>query len=87
MKAIDQIKQMITDGVLTQEDAEKYFPELKESEDEKIRKEVIDVLKLNVRGAESQMQASRGVDRTFEVYACNKVIAWLEKHLSSQTKE
>ena len=55
------------------------FPELKESEDEKISKKVVDVLKLNIKGAESQMQASRGVDRTFEVYACNKVIAWLEK--------
>ena len=55
------------------------FPELKESEDEKIRKKVIEVLKLNIKGAESQMQASRGVDRCFEIYACNKVIAWLEK--------
>lgn len=56
-----------------------YIPELKENEDEKIRKEVIDILKLNIKGAESQMQASRGVNRTFEIYACNKVIAWLEK--------
>ena len=58
---------------------EHIFPELAESEDERIRKKVIDVLKLNIRGAESQMQASRGVDRTFEVFACEKVIAWLEK--------
>ncbi len=58
---------------------ERLFPELTESEDEKIREKVIDVLKLNVRGAETQMQASRGIDRTFEVYACNKVISWLEK--------
>lgn len=55
------------------------FPELKESEREEIRKKVIEVLKLNIKGAESQMQASRGVDRCFEIYACNKVIAWLEK--------
>lgn len=55
------------------------FPELKESEGERIRKKVIEVLKLNIKGAESQMQASRGVDRCFEIYACNKVIAWLEK--------
>lgn len=54
-------------------------PEIKESEDERVRKKVIDVLKLNVRGAESQMQASRGVDRTFEIHACNKVIDLLEK--------
>ena len=63
----------------TKEEAEKYFPELKESEEERIRKKVIEVLKLNIKGAESQMQASRGVDRCFEIYACNKVIAWLEK--------
>ena len=62
------------------------FPELAESEDEKIRKKVVDVLKLNIKGAESQMQASRGVDRTFEVYACNKVIAWL-KSLRPQKKQ
>lgn len=55
------------------------FEELKQSEDERIKKKVIEVLKLNIDGAESQMQASRGVDRTFEVYACNKVISWLEK--------
>ena len=55
------------------------FPELAESEDERIRKKVIEVLKLNIKEAESQMQASRGVNRTFEVYACNKVIAYLEK--------
>lgn len=56
-----------------------YFPELKESEDERIKKKVISILRHNIDGAESQMQASRGVDRTFEIYACNKVIAWLEK--------
>lgn len=62
-----------------QKAAEFIFPELKESEEERIRKKVIEVLKLNIKGAESQMQASRGVDRCFEIYACNKVIAWLEK--------
>ena len=69
------------------EELENIFPELAESEDKRVREKVIDVLKLNVRGAESQMQASRGVDRTFEVYACNKVIAWLEKKPSLLTKE
>lgn len=64
---------------LSKATVEMIFPELKESEDERIRKKVIEVLKLNIRGAETQMQASRGVDRCFEIYACNKVIAWLEK--------
>lgn len=65
---------------------EHIFPELKESEDERIRKKVIEVLKLNIKGAESQMQASRGVDRCFEIYACNKVIAWLEKQEEPKDK-
>ncbi len=40
METIDKIKQMISDGVLTQEDAEKYFPELKESEELGIKKNI-----------------------------------------------
>lgn len=69
-----------------QKAAEFIFPELKESEEERIRKKVIEVLKLNIKGAESQMQASRGVDRCFEIYACNKVIAWLEKQGEQKTE-
>ena len=68
-----------------QKAAEFIFPELAESEDERIRKKVIEVLKLNIKGAESQMQASRGVDRCFEIYACNKVIAWLKKQGKKQS--
>ena len=41
-RAIDIVKQMIVDGQVSQEVAEKYFPELKESEDEKIREKLID---------------------------------------------
>lgn len=66
---------------------ERIFPELKKSEDERIRKKVIEVLKLNIKGAESQMQASRGVDRCFEIYACNKVIVWLEKQGEQKTDD
>lgn len=40
-ETLDTIKQMVADGVLGQEAAEKYFPELAESEDEKIRKGII----------------------------------------------
>lgn len=79
-KAIEIVKshyptsyQMLNEGL------EFLIPELKEGEDERIRKKVIEVLKFNIDDAESQMQASRGVDRTFEVYACHKVISWLEK--------
>lgn len=38
-ETIELVKKMIEDGNLSQEIAEKYCPELKESEDEKIRKE------------------------------------------------
>lgn len=34
VKAIDVVKQMVADGQISQDVAEKYFPELKESEDE-----------------------------------------------------
>lgn len=41
-EAIEIIKKMVEDGHLSQEVAEKYFPELAESEDEKIRKDILD---------------------------------------------
>jgi hypothetical protein len=40
-EALDIVKRMVADGQVSQEVAEKYFPELKESEDEKIRKALI----------------------------------------------
>lgn len=43
--AIDIVRQMVTDGQVSQEVAERYFPELKESEGEKTRKEIIAILK------------------------------------------
>ena len=51
MNAIGIVRLMLTDGVITEEQASKYFPELKESEDEKIRKEIISALNFaNVKG-------------------------------------
>ena len=44
MKTIETIKQMIADGQISQEVVEKYFPELRESEDERIRKELVDFI-------------------------------------------
>lgn len=40
-KALDVVRQMVADGQVSQEVAEKYFHELKESEDERIRKWLI----------------------------------------------
>lgn len=37
-QTIDTIKQMVVDGAISQEIAEKYFPQLAESEDDKIRR-------------------------------------------------
>ena len=43
-ETLDIVRQMVADGQVSQEVAEKYFPELKESEGEKIRKDLIDFL-------------------------------------------
>lgn len=43
MNAIDIVRQMVTDGQVSQEVAKKYFPELKESGDD--YKELLDFLK------------------------------------------
>jgi len=78
-EAFGRAKALYAKGAPDSLHLEEMFPELKESEDEMVRKKVIEVLKLNIDGAESQMRASRGINRTFEVYACNKVISLLEK--------
>lgn len=45
VKAIDVVRQMVADGQVSKDVAEKYFPELKESEDERIRKKLIEAVK------------------------------------------
>lgn len=44
-EALAIVRQMISDGQISQEVAEKYFPELVESEDERIRKAIIKYIK------------------------------------------
>lgn len=65
VKAIDVVRQMVADGQVSKDVAEKYFPELAESEDEKIRKKLIEVVKgdMVVGGTKDKQLA----------------IAWLEK--------
>lgn len=70
MKTIETIKQMIADGQISQEVAEKYFPELRESEDEKIRKEILDCFK-------AMKQQGCFPSKHKEQY--DSWIAWLEK--------
>lgn len=43
-ETIELVKKMIEDGNLSQEIAEKYCPELKESKDDRIRKEIIRIV-------------------------------------------
>ena len=62
--------------MFTQDLKEEMFPELKESEDEKIRKGII-------RNLEYLMDRAEG----FVKDELKERIAWLEKHSSSQTKE
>ncbi len=45
MQPIGLVRLMLTDGVITQDQAAKYFPELAEITDEKIKKEIIALLK------------------------------------------
>lgn len=55
----------------TKEEAEKYFPELAESEDEKIEKEIIAFLKENLETGRA--------DETWSLSGLKRWITWLEK--------
>ena len=66
-KALDVVRQMVADGQVSQEVAEKYFPELKESDDEKMMKSIIENLKGNMYRTDGDYDL------------LNKQIAWLKK--------
>lgn len=70
------VRQMVADGQVSQEVAEKYFPELKESEDEKIRKAIVKMIS-DIDGGSP-----------FEKYGIIKkeALAWLEKQGEKGTK-
>jgi hypothetical protein len=67
-KELNGVKKMIADGIVTQEAAEKYFPELKESEDERIMKELIKFFRM---GAKYNSSTNGIPDKD--------IVAWLEK--------
>ena len=69
-ETIELVKKMIEDGNLSQEIAEKYCPELKESEDERIKKWLICTLK-------SLNNSPVQIDGAYEMML--PAIAWLEK--------
>ena len=64
-EALDIVRQMVKDGQIAQDAAEKYFPEIKESEDEKIRKMIIEIVKRD--------------EERIGVNAHLKKLQWLEK--------
>ena len=76
--SIELTKQLVKDGKISQEIAETIFPELKESEDERIRKEMISWLKGFI-GEEG------GCGYTDE--EIRKRIAWLEKQGEQKCNE
>ena len=69
-ETIDIVKQLVEDGHITQEIASMYVPELKENEDEKIRKWLICTLK-------SLNSSPVQIDGAYEMML--PAIAWLEK--------
>jgi hypothetical protein len=72
MNAIGIVRLMLTDGVITQEVAGKYFPELKENDDERIKNVLIDYFN------RYKEQEECGV-KTFYGIPTDNIIAWLEK--------
>ena len=68
-ETIELVKKMVEDGNLSQEIAEKYIPELKEIEDERIRKDIISFV-------EQAIDAGYGI---ISKERKEKWIAWLEK--------
>ena len=79
MKPIGLVRLMLLDGVITQEQAVKYFPELAESEDEKIRKRLVEEMRNFQREA-----AKESCDTDFEF--AKKAVAWLEKQGKKKEK-
>lgn len=67
-EALAIVEQMVADGQISQDVVEKYFPELKESEDEKIRQFFIH----EVEGTSEEIMSYRGMNK-------ESVLAWLKK--------
>lgn len=65
--SLEAVKRLLSEGRITQDAAEEIFPELKESEDEKIKKEIINYFKCQSREEPSRKDIH------------NKWIAWLKK--------
>ena len=80
-EAIERAKEMIKamtniGGVAKVDDIQYLFPELKESEDDRIRKWI-----------RNELESKYVVDNIVNNEMADKTLAWLEKHSSSQAKE
>jgi hypothetical protein len=69
-KTLETVKQMVEDGQVSQETAELYFPELKESKDEKVRK----AIHIYLDWLDGRKDYAPKGD-----YSIKDMIAWLEK--------
>lgn len=82
-EALERVKALIetntSDALFHLKDIESIFPELKESEDERIRKWCISHFKAAVLVTKNNAE--------YKEYLNNKVIPWLEKQGETYTKE
>ena len=80
MKPIGLVRLMLTDGVITKEQAAKYFPELAESEDENIRKWIYGIIE------NPGLPADKDAEKEL-VKMQPLALAWLEKQGQTFTKK
>ncbi len=81
-EVVNKLKGFMAQGVnplITRDDVQDFFPELKESEDERIRKELIAFLKENLETGRA--------DETWSMSGLERWIAWLEKQGQTFTKK
>ena len=76
-ETLDVVRQMVADGQVSQEVAEKYFPELRESESERIRKALKEYFINSFQ--------NNGVAAICGVHIID-ILAWLEKQ-GTETKD
>ena len=90
VNAIGIVRQMVADGQVSQEVAEKYFPGLEESEGEWIRKWIIDELNDSLHTIEALYSGDydyRDKDDIIREDCLRKAIAWFEKQGKKETDE
>lgn len=81
VKTIETVKRMIEHGHISQEIAEMYFPELKESNEDRVRNSLIEFL---------NQFYSLGIHGNYDCWEkadCSEWIAWLEKQKPAWSEE